>query len=125
MPTKTKQTKKTNKPAKQAEWVKPAKPSKSPTTLIESDYQYKDAKGNLRYFQGFDAAYKRALMLDSRNPKSDTSDRSVKVLVAKGWSTERKERDEQARVIAKAERAWARAARAKAAAHAAKAKAIA
>ena len=114
MPTKIKQVKKPAKPAKKAEWVKPAKPAKSPTTLVESDYQYRDAKGNLRYFQGFDAAYKRALMLDSRNPKSDTSDRSVKVLVAKGWSTVRKERDEQARAIAKAERAVARAAKAKA-----------
>jgi len=116
MPTKTKQTKttKTTKAAKKAEWTKPAKPAKSPTTLVERDYQYEDAKGNLRYFQGFDAAYKRALMLDSRS-QSDTADKSMKVLVAKGWSTEAKEREMKARAVAKAERAAARAAKAKAA----------
>ena len=97
-------------PAKKAEWVKPAKPAQSPTSLNERDYQYKDAKGEFRYFQGYDAAYKRALMLDSRAvPVTDTSEASVKVLIAKGWSTEAKERDMQARAIAKAERAEARA----------------
>ena len=117
MPTKTNTTKKSTKPAKKAEWVKPAKPAESPTTLVERDYQYKDAKGELRYFQGFDAAYKRALMLDSRSvPQTDTAEKSLKTLVAKGWSTERKERDEQQRAIAKAERAAARAAKTKAAA---------
>ena len=97
-------------PAKKAEWVKPAKPAQSPTSLNERDYQYKDAKGEFRYFQGYDAAYKRALMLDSRAvPVTDTSEASVKILVSKGWSTEAKERDMQARAIAKAERAEARA----------------
>ena len=97
-------------PAAKSEWTKPAKPSDSPTTLVERDYQYKDAKGEYRYFQGYDAAYKRALMLDSRSvPVSDTSEASVKTLVAKGWSTEAKERDMQARAYAKAERAKARA----------------
>ena len=98
MTTKTKNTKK-------SEWTKPAKPSKSPTSLNERDYQYKDRKGEYRYFQGYDAAYKRALMLDSRNPASKTSDASVKTLVAKGWSTEAKERDQRARAVAKAARA--------------------
>ena len=117
MPTKTNTTKKSTKPAtKKAEWTKPAKPSESPTTLVERDYQYKDAKGEYRYFQGYDAAYKRALMLDSRNPKSETSEASVKVLVAKGWSTEAKERDMQQRAVAKAARAEARKAKAKTAA---------
>ena len=120
MPTKAKQDKqdKQTKTTKaKAEWTKPAKPVESPTTLVERDYQYKDAKGELRYFQGFDAAYKRALMLDSRSvPQTDTAEKSLKTLVAKGWSTERKERDEQQRAIAKAERAAARAAKAKAAA---------
>ena len=101
--------------AQKSEWTKPAKPSESPTTLVERDYQYKDAKGEFRYFQGFDAAYKRALMLDSRNPKSATNEDSVKVLVAKGWSTEAKEADMRQREAAKAERAKARAAKAKAA----------
>ena len=111
----TKTDSKTTKPAKKAEWSKPAKPESSPTTLIERDYQYKDSKGEYRYFQGFDAAYKRALMLDSRDPSSETSAKSVKVLVAKGWSTEAKEAEMQARAVAKAERAKARAAKAKAA----------
>ena len=107
-----KSTAKKAAPAKKSEWVKPAKPAQSPTSLNERDYQYKDAKGEYRYFQGFDAAYKRALMLDSRAvPVTDTSETSVKVLVAKGWSTEAKERDMQARAIAKAERAEARAAK--------------
>ena len=120
MTTKTKNTKKTTPakkaPAKKSEWTKPAKPSESTTTLVERDYQYKDAKGEYRYFQGFDAAYKRALMLDSRNPKSETNEDSVKVLVAKGWSTEAKERDMQQRAVAKAARAEARKAKAKTAA---------
>jgi len=108
MSTKTKTTK---KPAtKKAEWTKPAKPKTSPTSLNERDYQYKDAKGEWRYFQGYDAAYKRALMIDSRAvPVTDTSEASVKTLVAKGWSTEAKERDMQQRAYAKAERAKARA----------------
>ena len=101
MTTKTKNTKST----KSTEWTKPAKPASSPTTLVERDYQYVDAKGEYRYFQGYDAAYKRALMLDSRNPASKTSDASVKTLVAKGWSTEAKERDQRARAVAKAARA--------------------
>ena len=96
--------------AKKSEWVKPAKPETSPTSLNERDYQYKDAKGEFRYFQGYDAAYKRALMIDSRSvPATATSEDSVKVLVSKGWSTEAKERDMQGRAIAKAERAEARA----------------
>jgi len=116
MPTKAKQDKQTKTTKAKAEWTKPAKPVESPTTLVERDYQYKDAKGVYRYFQGFDAAYKRALMLDSRNPSSETSARSVKVLVAKGWSTEAKEAEMKARAVAKAERAAARAAKQEAAA---------
>jgi len=101
MSTKTKNTK--------SEWTKPAKPATPPTSLNERDYQYKDAKGEYRYFQGYDAAYKRALMIDSRSvPVTSTSEKSVKTLVAKGWSTEKKERNEQARAMAKAERAEAR-----------------
>ena len=111
MATKTTTKKSTKSTAKKSEWTKPAKPSESPTTLVERDYQYKDAKGEYRYFQGFDAAYKRALMLDSRNPKSATNEDSVKVLVAKGWSTEAKEADMRQREVAKAERAKARAAK--------------
>ena len=111
MATKTTTKKSTKSTAKKSEWTKPAKPSESPTSLNERDYQYKDAKGEYRYFQGFDAAYKRALMLDSRNPKSETSEDSVKVLVAKGWSTEAKEADMRQREVAKAERAKARAAK--------------
>ena len=114
MATKIDSKTKTTKTTKKAEWAKPAKPAESPTTLVEHDYQYKDAKGEYRYFQGFDAAYKRALMLDSRDPSSETSAKSVKVLVAKGWSTESKEAEMQARAVAKAERAAARAAKAKA-----------
>ena len=90
--------------AKKSEWTKPAKPSESPTTLVERDYQYKDRKGEFRYFQGYDAAYKRALMIDSRNPASSTNDASVKVLVAKGWSTAEREKDKRAKAVAKAER---------------------
>lgn len=109
MPTTTKKSTKKST-AKKTEWVKPAKPSESPTSLNERDYQYKDAKGEYRYFQGYDAAYKRALMIDSRSvPVTDTSENSVKVLVSKGWSTEAKERDMQQRAYAKAERAKARA----------------
>ena len=92
---------------------KPSKPKTIPTSLVERDYQYKDVKGEFRYFQGFDAAYKRALMLDSRDPKSKTSEDSVKVLVAKGWSTKEREKDMRARAVARAERAKARKARAK------------
>ena len=90
--------------AKKSEWTKPAKPASAPTTLVERDYQYKDAKGEYRYFQGYDAAYKRALMIDSRNPASSTNDASVKVLVAKGWSTADREKDQRAKAVAKAER---------------------
>ena len=110
MSTETKTTKKSTKPAtKKAGWTKPAKPASAPTTLVERDYQYKDRKGEYRYFQGYDAAYKRALMLDSRSvPSTDTSEASVKTLVAKGWSTEAKERDMQARAYAKAERTKSR-----------------
>ena len=111
MATKTTTKKSTKSTAKKSEWTKPAKPASSPTSLVERDYQYKDAKGEYRYFQGFDAAYKRALMLDSRNPKSATSEDSVKVLVAKGWSTVAKESDMRQREVAKAERAKARAAK--------------
>ena len=90
--------------AQKSEWTKPAKPSESPTSLVERDYQYKDRKGEFRYFQGYDAAYKRALMIDSRNPASSTNDASVKVLVAKGWSTAEREKDKRAKAVAKAER---------------------
>ena len=102
MPTKTTTKKST---AKKSEWTKPAKPATSPTSLVERDYQYKDRKGEFRYFQGYDAAYKRALMIDSRNPASSTNDASAKVLVAKGWSTAEREKDERAKAVAKAERA--------------------
>lgn len=108
-------TEKTETPAK---FVAPAKPTKDPGTIDIADYTYPDAKGEPRFWQGWDAKFKAQLMRVSRDPSTNgnTRKKAVKILVERGWSTdereaaylqEARERDQRAvdRLKAKAEKA--------------------
>lgn len=79
----------------------PPKPTEDPLTIKQEDYGYVDGKGNFRYWQGWDAKYKKHLMGVSRShPQTANSKKAEAILIAKGWSTkenEAKQRDIVAR----------------------------
>ncbi len=84
----------------------PPKPIDDPLSMKQQDYGYADAKGNFRYWQGWDAKYKRYLMQVSRqHPQTKDSKKAEAILIEKGWSTaenEAKQREKVARRSAKA-----------------------
>jgi hypothetical protein len=84
----------------------PPKPIEDPMSMKQDDYGYTDGKGNFRYWQGWDAKYKRFLMGVSRShPQTKDSKKAESILIEKGWSTaenEAKQREKVARRSAKA-----------------------
>ena len=94
---------------------KPDKPDvaelKAERVTDETAYQYKDARGEPRFFQGLDATLKSVLMTVSRDPNEDGRRRAAarKKLVSKGWSTEEVEKahleEAQEKLARKAEKA--------------------
>lgn len=84
----------------------PPKPTEDPFTIKQEDYGYVDRKDNFRYWQGWDAKYKKYLMGVSRAyPQTPASKKAEAILIAKGWSTkenEEKQRGVVARRSAKA-----------------------
>jgi hypothetical protein len=84
----------------------PPKPIEDPESMKQEDYGYVDGKGNFRYWQGWDAKYKRFLMGVSRqHPQTKDSKKAESILIEKGWSTaenEAKQREKVARRTAKA-----------------------
>jgi hypothetical protein len=84
----------------------PPKPTEDPESMKQEDYGYTDAKSNFRYWQGWDAKYKRYLMGVSRSaPQTANSKKAEAILIEKGWSTaenEAKQRERAARRSAKA-----------------------
>jgi hypothetical protein len=84
----------------------PPKPLDDPQSMKQDDYGYTDSKGNFRYWQGWDAKYKRFLMGISRAfPQTKDSKKAESILIEKGWSTkenEAKQREKVARRSAKA-----------------------
>jgi len=71
-----------------AKFVIPPKPTTDPTSLNEADYQYELPNGKRRFWQGYDAKFKKVLMAVSRQlPQTDESKQARDILVAKGWST--------------------------------------
>lgn len=70
----------------------PPKPTTDPTSLVETDYQYTLANGNLRFWQGYDAKFKKNLMAASRElPQGKTQLAARAILIERGWSTAEKE----------------------------------
>lgn len=84
----------------------PPKPFDDPESMKQDDYGYTDRKGDFRYWQGWDAKYKRFLMGVSRSfPQTKDSKKAEAILIEKGWSTaenEAKQREKVARRSAKA-----------------------
>lgn len=84
----------------------PPKPIEDPESMKQEDYGYTDAKGNFRYWQGWDAKYKRYLMSVSRSvPQTRNSKKAEAILIEKGWSTaenEAKQREKASRRASKA-----------------------
>jgi hypothetical protein len=84
------------KPAVKAEpkakFVAPPKPDVEPTSLKQADYGYTDDKGRFRFWQGYDAKFKKNLMNAARVlPVTATAKQARETLVANGWSTEERE----------------------------------
>lgn len=73
-------------------FVAPPKPTVEPTSMVEKDYGYIDAKGNFRFWQGYDAKLKKQLMEASRvHPQTAASRKARATLIDKGWSTVERE----------------------------------
>jgi len=111
-------TKKTDAPkAKKEKFVAPPKPTTEPTGINRDDYGYKTPTGKFRFWQGYDAKFKKNLMAASRSlPQTDLSQQAREILVKAGWSTVEREEAMVALEQQKADRAVERAkAKAKAA----------
>lgn len=94
---------------KKEKFVAPAKPTKEPTSLERSDYGYTDGRGEFRFWQGYDAKFKKRLMEASRSlPQTETAKKARRILVEAGWSTEAKEQAMTDLAQGKADRAAAR-----------------
>lgn len=91
--------------APKVKFVIPAKPTTNPTSLNEADYQYELPNGKLRFWQGYDAKFKKILMGVSRQlPQTVESEKARDILVAKGWSTTEREAEFVSRAQAAAQR---------------------
>jgi len=87
-------------------FVAPPKPVVDPDSLKQGEYGYSDAKGEFRYWQGWDAKYKRYLMKVSRSaPQTADSRKAEGILLAKGWSTEGNEEKQRGKVARRASKA--------------------
>jgi hypothetical protein len=94
---------------KKEKFVAPAKPTKDPTSLERSDYGYVLPNGDFRFWQGYDAKFKKRLMEASRAlPQTETAKKARRILVEAGWSTEAKEQAMVDLAQQKADRAVAR-----------------
>jgi|688.fasta_scaffold359841_2 hypothetical protein len=77
---------------KKEKFVAPAKPTVEPTSLERSDYGYTDGQGKFRFWQGYDAKFKKNLMVASRVlPQTETAKKARRILVENGWSTDERE----------------------------------
>lgn len=109
----------TTETTEKAKFVAPPKPATKPDSLNIDDYGYKNDKGEFKFWQGYDAAYKSNLMKASRSlPANNPRARKArKLLVDAGWSTEAKEtaavEAAKAKAQAVVDRAKAKAERAK------------
>ena len=103
--------------AKKEKFVAPPKPTTEPTGINRDDYGYKTPTGKFRFWQGYDAKFKKNLMAASRSlPQTDLSQQAREILVKAGWSTVEREEAMVALEQQKADRAVERAkAKAKAA----------
>jgi len=102
----------TTKAPKTPKFEIPAKPQVPAGSIEINDYTYTDAKGARRFWQGFDAKLKSALMAASRDPSTNgnTRKKAIRTLVERGWSTEEREaaylqaeKEKVARAVAKAQ----------------------
>jgi hypothetical protein len=65
----------------------------NPDTLDYEDYGYRDEEGRFHFYQGYDMKFKSRLMRESRAvPKTSQSDRAMKELARRGWSTPQREK---------------------------------
>jgi hypothetical protein len=96
--------------AKKEKFVAPPKPTTEPTGINRDDYGYATPGGKFKFWQGYDAKYKKYLMTVSRSlPESDLSREARKILVDAGWSTMDREQAMVDLAQQKSERAVARA----------------
>lgn len=104
-------TKATKAPApKKEKFVAPSKPTTEPTGINRDDYGYTTPTGKFKFWQGYDAKFKKNLMNLSRAlPESDLSKQARQILVDAGWSTQEREEAMVALEQQKAVRAVARA----------------
>lgn len=94
---------------KKEKFVAPPKPTTEPTSLERSDYGYVDGTGKFRFWQGYDAKFKKNLMVASRAlPQGEVAKKARRILVEAGWSTEEKEQAMVELAQQKAERIAAR-----------------
>jgi hypothetical protein len=94
---------------KKEKFVAPPKPTTEPTGINRKDYGYTTPTGKFRFWQGYDAKFKKNLMNISRSlPESDLSAEARKILVSMGWSTNEREEAMVALAQQKSERATAR-----------------
>jgi hypothetical protein len=98
---------KTSKPkAKKEKFVAPSKPTTEPTGINRDDYGYTLPNGKFRFWQGYDAKFKKNLMAASRAlPQTDLSMEARTILVKAGWSTMEREEAMVALEQQKADRA--------------------
>ena len=90
-------------------FIAPPKPTTDPTGINRKDYGYTTPTGKFRFWQGYDAKFKKNLMAISRSlPESDLSNEARKILVDNGWSTMEREEAMVALAQQKADRASAR-----------------
>lgn len=73
---------------KKEKFVVPSKPTTQPTGTNRDDYGYIKPSGQFKFWQGYDAKFKKNLMNLSRAlPESDLSKQARQTLVDAGWST--------------------------------------
>lgn len=73
---------------KKEKFVVPPKPTTEPTGINRDDYGYIKPSGKFKFWQGYDAKFKKNLMNLSRAlPESDLSKQARQILVDAGWST--------------------------------------
>lgn len=95
--------------AKKEKFVAPPKPTTEPTGINRKDYGYTTPGGKFKFWQGYDAKFKKNLMQISRSlPQSDLSEQARKILVDNGWSTMEREEAMVTLAQTKADRATAR-----------------
>jgi len=95
--------------AKKEKFVAPPKPTTEPSGINRKDYGYTTPGGKFKFWQGYDAKFKKNLMNISRClPQSDLSEQARKILVESGWSTMEREEAMVALAQQKADRAVAR-----------------